>query len=392
MNVERVLTIARAVLRDLEATSVGSKLRTLADELQRRIDSPADPSFQTRTIEQRDALVADLRDAESNEFTSIWSDQLDELGLGRFIAPALLARLEASFSTEELSPATVRDEVSAMADEVAELESALQQAIRGLEFLRVPDETLAAGEFEVSVLVPRVAVHNSLDELSAELHEIDLILQPFLELGTGGREPIKVRSISSSDFGAFLQFAPEAAYYFALAIDKLVDTIGKVISMRRHRDGLIEDGVPEEALTGVVEAANGMMASQIEKLVDDFIEQSARDVNEPRTHELRIGLRVSLEKTAERIESSYHFDVSAGPALDEQPEGAEGEAEEEPIGAAAEDQAGLERRREINRMRAGVLSAQKRTRLAQLDGQPILSLLSAYTTAHDEDQGEQQPQ
>jgi hypothetical protein len=53
------------------------------------------------------------------------------------------------------------------------------------------------------------------DELGKEFIKFTLILAPFQEISGGPRDELKVRSISSSAFGAFLVASPGLAYLLA---------------------------------------------------------------------------------------------------------------------------------------------------------------------------------
>lgn len=66
-------------------------------------------------------------------------------------------------------------------------------------------ESLAAGESELAVLIPRSFVDNRLDEFAEELRKENQIFGVFSELATGSRPGFGIRSISSSDLSMLLQ-------------------------------------------------------------------------------------------------------------------------------------------------------------------------------------------
>jgi len=252
-----------------------------------------------------------LSAAASNQFPPSWIQVLEELNIEDVLGRELLQRVEAVFGRNQLTPAVAAEAIDELASEVEEVQGGLTDLLGGLGYFVIGAEELPPGEAEVGVLIPRVAVKNELSELGGELVELDAILGPFLELGTGTRPPIKIASVASSDFGVFVEMVPQAAALVALAVERVIHGYKTVLEIRALRAGLAEQHVPDEALAGIEAHANSVMGDSITSVIEELLEESAVG-DEGRKNELRTELRKSLNKLANRIDQGYNIDVRAG--------------------------------------------------------------------------------
>lgn len=134
-----------------------------------------------------------------------------------------------------------------------------------------------------------------------------------LELATGSRPPIEVVTISSTDFGVFLDVAPKAAMFVAVAVERVVALYKNLLEIRKLRQEMEDQGVPVESLAGIDTHANSVMDKGIEAIADELIAEAPATVDSGRRNELRIDLRVSLNGMANRIDKGFNIDVRAEP-------------------------------------------------------------------------------
>jgi hypothetical protein len=356
MNVERLHALARAVRADLEVTNVVSIVRQMASQLQAQVASPQDPGPQQQVSNLRRDLAEALRAAPSNAFPPVWHEQLKELGIDDCLGESLLREVEEIFDRNQITPSTAHEEITGIADHLDQIAASLTQLLAAFEWFKVPTEELAPGEFEIEVLIPRGAVNNTLSGLGEEFEELQAILLPFVELSTGSRPPLVLRAISSSDFGAFIETVGPVAACVAVGAERVVSLYKQLLEIRRLRTDMKNQQVPDSALAAIDEHANSIMTSGIEPIIDDLVNQFREGTEDGRTNELRIELRFSLNKIANRIDAGYNIDVSAGPS--EVPEDA-------PEQAAPTKDA---------QYRDEVLHRSETLKFINLTGQPILSL------------------
>lgn len=213
----------------------------------------------------------------------------------------------------EMTPAIAREELGPYLDRLKTLDSESKAMVDAFTSFGIPSEDLEPGEVEVSVLIPRSEVDDDLPGLARELRDLNRIFGPFLEIATGSRPDPKIRAIASSDFGVYLDMAPQAAAFIALTVERLVALYKNILDIRIKRQELEDSGVPEEALAGIQAHATNAMEEGIEVEVERLLEQ-VEDLD-GRVNELRTDLRQSLRALARRIDHGFNFDVRAEPEV-----------------------------------------------------------------------------
>lgn len=149
-------------------------------------------------------------------------------------------------------------------------------------------EELEPVQPEVGVLIPLPAVGNQLERLGHDFQELQRLLGPFLELGTGSRPPLEVMTISSTDFGVFIDVAPKAAMFVAVAVERVVALYKNLLEVRKLRQQMEDQGVPVDKLAGVDEHANSVMAEGIDTIVDEIVADAHSSLDTSRQNELKV--------------------------------------------------------------------------------------------------------
>jgi hypothetical protein len=356
MNAERLHAIVNGLAEDLAATNTPALVRQLANALQQ---SAQDPSQQQTASSVRQQLEEALSSASSDKFSPAWRQSLEELGVADLFGSALLAQIEAILARNEITPSAAAADLTPIADRLDGLNDAIEQLRPGFEFFNVGAEDLAPGEFEIGFLIPRQAVDDELQELGDEFARLKRILGPFLELATGSRDDVHVRSLASSEFQVFLDSAPTVAALIAMAVERLIASYANIMNIRIAHQQLKDSGMSEAALAPIKSEADSMMKQDIGQLVDELLTAN-QQADQGRANELRTELISSLNALANRIDRGYGVEVRAGevPEPDEEAE----ESDEE---------------RERREAAHAVLERQRRIQFRNLTGQPILQLPEA---------------
>jgi hypothetical protein len=358
MNAERLHAMAKALKAELAQTEAPALLQQLDTALQALVQEPAQPSHQQTISTLRQQLDAALASAPSNDFSPAWREALEELDVSDLVGETLREQIQAIFERNEITPSAAAQELTPLAQRLQAFDQALDSLIASFEFFGIGAEELAPGEFEVGFLVPRAAVDEELGALGKEFVQLKRILGPFLELTTGNRPDVRVRSIASSEFQVLLDSAPAAALMIATALERLISSYEKVLQIRLAHQTLRESGVAEKTLDSVSKEAEKLMEKDIAELVEELLAQG-EPPDPGRANELRKDLQSALNGLANRIDRGYGVEVRTG---------------ELPQEAADEDvevDPDLERRRE---MAEKVLAAQKRLSFRNPTGKPILEL------------------
>jgi hypothetical protein len=303
-------------------------MNELAQSLRQAVSEPNDPAHQQRVSALRTELNEVLASAPSNSFSPAWRTALEELGIADLVGEQLRIRIEQIFERNEITPSVAADEMTPIAEKVQELEVALDQVHSSFTFFEIGAEKLAPGEFEIGFLIPRDRVHDDLEALGNEFIELTRILGPFLEISTGSRGEVQVRSISSSAFGAFLESAPATALIVAGVLERLISAYKKVMDIRVAYQTLKEAKAKDKVLKEVAAEAEASMTNDIKAIVKDVLAE-ASEVEKGRANELRKELTVAINSLANRIDQGYIVDVRAPELPAEDEEGQDGEPGEE---------------------------------------------------------------
>ena len=167
MNVERLQEILREVQRDFKQTDIEGRLERLAPLLQRIVDEPTVPDYQSQVAGELNEIYNALRSAPSTEYGPVWEHSVQELHLANFLAGSLIQRIQAIFQNNQITPAVAVSEIQQLRLEISDARQRVEQTLSGLDFLHVTPNPIPADKAEVGILIPRAAVDNKLDELGS---------------------------------------------------------------------------------------------------------------------------------------------------------------------------------------------------------------------------------
>jgi hypothetical protein len=321
VNTERLHAVVDRLLTELAETDTPAILENLVNAFRQL---PQDPAQQQTVADLRRRLEETLSEAPSNGFSPAWRRAIDELGVGDLFGTALLERVEEILTRNEMTPVAAADELAPIAERARGLEAAFNQTHESFAFLDIGEEVLGPDEFEVGFLIPRDAVHEEIDELANEMHKLSLILAPFNELVSGTRGEIRVRSISSSEFGVFVEVAPAVIELFSTALQAVLAAYEKLQAIRRGNAEFKKAGevLNEETLEQIQKQVDSYMAKEIGVIVKELLAAS-RKRDSARMHELENNLERALNGLANRVAKNYTVEIRAPelPAPDDEGDG-----------------------------------------------------------------------
>ena len=194
MNVERLHAISRAVYEDIQSAEIEATLNQLVDALQNLVNQPQEPEFQQQVSQHQQTLYQALSSSKSNDFSPAWRQALHELGINELLGNSLRARIQEIFERNQITASVALDELREIQSSLTAYKTALENINSALSQMKIGAEELEAGQSEVGILLPRIAVKNRLREFSKELEELESLLATFTELSTGRRQGFNIRS------------------------------------------------------------------------------------------------------------------------------------------------------------------------------------------------------
>jgi len=359
MNIETYHAIASQILEDVRNFDFPAKLRNLVNHLQNRINNPAEPSY-TQNI---DAQISELRTIlpklSSNSFPPLWQEYLNELGADFFVGNVLLAEIEEILLSNGITPTIAHKELLQISNEIdADLVS-LQSSSDAMKRFHIGLDTPEPDTVELGVLVPRMAVHDGLAEFGAELRKLSRIFGVFHETIHGERPDLKLKSIASSDFSILCLIDWETAKLIAQSVSRLIESYKIILSLKEKIKGLLDDGIPEEKVQGLVDHANDQMAATVNAISEEIITRFPDGkVQETRRKELKIEMRGALGEIATRIDKGFSFEIRPGKVSP---------ADDKDSGSAETQKLRTQQFAEIS-------SVQEKLQYLKSDGSPVLKL------------------
>lgn len=354
MNAERLHAIAMVLNKEISNIKIIDKLQNLINSLQNVVNQPH-PQHQAALAENIKTVYSALTDTPSDDFSPAWRQLLLEMGGEDLFGSFIKKTIENIFSANQITPAVALSELRELHNRLTTFKTALDHLISALQQFRVGDETLAPGGCEIGMLIPRKAVDNRLSEFADELNELSFILNTFSEIGTGKKDDLNIKTISSTDLTVYLEATAPFAACLAVAIERIVALYKQLLEIRKSRADLQKQGVPDEQTAGIEEYANKLMDNGIEKLSVDIVTGFYKGHDEGRKNELHNATRISLNRMANRIDRGYNFEVRVEPL--------------------EEDQQPEENKKDLQEQIQIIQSASKNMEFMKMEGTPILHLL-----------------
>jgi hypothetical protein len=353
MNAERLHAIVKTLDDEMESNSIVDNMQNLVNALQSVVNNPT-PSNQQSLSTSLKAMYSAITDTPSDRFSPTWRQILIEIGGEPLFGETLKQTIEGIFARNQITPAVALQELQDLLKKLKSFDDALDNAISALSHFNIGDETLSPGASEIGILIPRQAVQNSLPEFAEELTELAFILNTFSEVATGKKDQLSIRSISSSDLLLFLDATAPYAACLAVAIERTVALYKQLLEIRKLRNDLRKQGVPEAETSGIENYANQLMENGIKKLATEIVDQFYKKKDEGRKNELRNSVTISLNRLATRIDNGFNLEVRVEP-LD------------------TKDQEAKQATDLTNAIQL-IQAASKNMQFLKLDGKPILKL------------------
>lgn len=311
MNAERLHTIVLILNQEMRNTNTVGKLQELISALSQVVNQPL-PAYQTLAQNLKTMYTA-ATDAPSDSFSPAYRQILAEIGGEDLFGLKLKGNIEAIFSRNQITPAVALDELKLLYERLHGFQTAINQCSTSLAHFKIGAEKLAPGECEIGVLIPRGAVENKLINFADELKELSFILNTFSEVSTGTKDNLTIRTISSSDLLVYLQASLPYAALVAVCIERVVALYKQLLEIRKLQQEILQQGVPEQDMTGIDNYANNLMKKGIDQIAVELVNEHHKKDDKGRKNELTNAVRISLYKVANRIDHGFNIEVRVAP-------------------------------------------------------------------------------
>lgn len=211
------------------------------------------------------------------------------------------------------------DELKEISAKVSRIEMIISGIVSGLSFYENKKEKLI-DYCEIILTIPRQQVQENLKSLGQELISFEKNLSVFSEVATGSREPVRVKTIASSDFSIFLESAPAIGACIALAVERIISLYKQSLEIKKIKLELEKHKIADEISALLDKHIHSIVATEAQKIAAEVMEKHAVRIEANRKNELLIELRHSIENLAEKIDKGFQIEVSVGELGEEKKE------------------------------------------------------------------------
>src|SRR5437660_2499050 len=358
MNAERLHIVALTLRKELTERNLVERLQSLVSACQ-AIGQQSNATTQQNLVSARDNFYMAVTGTPSDSFTPAWRQILVEIGGEQLFGKNLKQRVQQILADNQMTPLVAYQSLQEILTKLEAFKHALDRLVAAFAHFQVGSEILAPGEAEITLLIPRDAVHEKLGDFADELKEMKFILNTFSEVATGQIDDLKIRTVSSSGLMVYLAAIPKFGAFVAKVVDFVVGQYKKILEIRKLQQEIERLQLPDEISAKTREHANTLMEDGIEKFTVEIMKQHVV-TDEGRRHELTTQVKVSLNKIANRIDRGFNFEVRIEP----------------PTAPAGGD-------KEIEQAVQAIQAASVNMQYMKLDGPPILELPEKIESAAD---------
>jgi len=307
MNAERLHALLKSLSKEFIERKTAEKVITLSVALTELANNSTTATQEAFVTAKEDVETA-LTDSASDCFSPTWQQALKEIRGNDLCGKTLADRIENTIQSNQLTPAVCAQKITEISEDFRRFTKAVRNGIFAFEEFGIGAEELGAGECEIGILIPRDAVDGKLYDFGKELQNLTYFFDAISEVSTGKKDPLHIRSISSSELLVFLVAGFRFCKCLAETVGTLVDLYKKVLELKQARNDYLKKGIPENIVKQVEEHANTQMQEDIHKLSVKVVEDYYKGET-GRKNELTVFVERSLGGLADRIDRGYNIEI-----------------------------------------------------------------------------------
>lgn len=308
MNAERLHRILLELKKDYEKNTVLDKLRDVRDNLQNQVNQPHQPAYQIKFVAAVKSLNDTLTISETNNFSTGWTELINEVGGENLFGNELKRKIENIFATNQITPASALEDIKTIVRKSENFKTSIDNLLSAYISLNIGAEDLEAGKCELGYTIPRLYVKNELKSLNKEVTELNFILTTLSEAVTGEKTEFEVRTISSSEFLFVVGVGIYLAKVVSEVVEKIIVNYKNILEIKKLRNELKAAGVADKDTKGIEQHVNKLMKKEITLLTNEIIAKTPIE-DDHRKNELINGVTIALNKIANRIDCGFNIEI-----------------------------------------------------------------------------------
>ena len=320
MNTSKLYALVSALLEDHNETQITSRLKDLAAHLENLVNSPADATHQQGVSETLASIRESLENAPSKEFDEDRIDMMHEMELEHEYGDALLEEINNIFSENQITPSLALERVNELHSNLTINETNFENIKNAFENFNLhAQDSLAEGECEIGIMLPRDYFQNNLEKFGKELKRLsDIVLRPLVEVTGKTPDHFTIKSISSSDPVIYLAAIPTVAFSILWAVHHAVLICKNLQESKILRRKLKDIEAGEEVLTALDKDIERKIQELVAQHVEEYLEKmremrGTNNMNENvsgrRESELQNQVANSMKNLVSRIDAGISIKI-----------------------------------------------------------------------------------
>jgi len=311
VNAEKLHQTINLVNEDVNRTKIVTHLQSIVSMLNNLANSPNQSHQQTLASSLTsflDGINKSNFDQLSASTRKIMTDICPNLVLGSTLGEKVRSIIEKNQITFQVAV----NEINPLFNEINQFIANSKALLASFQVFNISKEVLETGECEIGFIVPREEIKNDFHVYQKELQEFEFIINNYNEYVSGKKQKIELKAISSTDPMIYIGVITAVGASIAKTIDWIIDSYKKILEIRLLREQLKNAGVPEDKTKGIEDYANELMSKKIDEMLEILRKEYCGIKNGDRKNELENGLRISMNKIANRIDSGFNYEVRVG--------------------------------------------------------------------------------
>ncbi len=309
MNVEKLNSLALSLVEENNNLHYVKLFSDVTKTLQNIVNQPNQPQHQTNLATQLKSLQKALSNSLVNDFSPAWYQVLVELEIDDIMGNKLSKKINEIIQKNQITPAQAHQDLVKIYQKLNTKITGFTNIINGLKILDFGFDELKDNECEIGILIPRKYIENDLGKFGNEIKELNFILNNYSELIIGKKESFQIRNLSTSEPLITVATITAIAAGIAKTIGWLIDNYKKLLEIKQLKQKLKEQGLSNEELKGIDKHSNDFMEKAIDDIVNKMAKEYSGNGDNARKNELLNGIRISLNKIANRIDKGFNFEV-----------------------------------------------------------------------------------
>jgi len=309
MNIETINKLAKDLVEENSKLKTLTHFQNVITTLNSIVTQPNQPQHQTSLTTSLNNFYKATENSIVNELSPAWYQILVELNIADIFGIILKNRVEKILSTNSITPANAKQELDLIFKKLNKTIKGFENTVQGLKSLNIGFNELKKDECEIGILIPRSFIHNNLEEFGKEIKELTFIFNNFSEFFHGKKIPLELKTLSTTD--PLITYATVTAIAAGIAKTTgfLIDNYKKLLEIKKLKNELKNQGLSETELKGIDDHSNDYMIRKIDELITELDEKYNVIKDAGRKKEVLNGLRISLNKIANRIDNGFNFEV-----------------------------------------------------------------------------------